>query len=125
MKEIDIGDLSKQSGLSTAAIRFYESKGLIKSIGRHGLRRQYPEQTIQTLALIKLLKQGGLALKDIQHIFLMNNKIQVDRDHLDDQIDTLKSKVESLNTLIETLEHIQHCPHPDHLSCPSFIKMLG
>lgn len=125
MKEIDIGDLSQQSGLSTAAIRFYESKGLIKSIGRHGLRRQYPEHTIQTLALIKLLKQGGLALKDIQRIFLMNNKIQVDRENLDHQIDALRSKVESLNTLIETLEHIRHCPHPDHLSCPSFIKMLG
>lgn len=125
MKEIDIGDLSQQSDLSTAAIRFYESKGLIKSIGRHGLRRQYPEHTIQTLALIKLLKQGGLALKDIQRIFLMNNKIQVDRENLDHQIDALRSKVESLNTLIETLEHIRHCPHPDHLSCPSFIKMLG
>ena len=45
MQEIDIGVLSLQTEVSTATIRFYESKGLIKSIGRKGLRRQYPTHT--------------------------------------------------------------------------------
>jgi hypothetical protein len=29
------------SGITPSALRFYEKKGLIKPIGRHGLRRQY------------------------------------------------------------------------------------
>lgn len=124
MKEIDIGILAKQSGFSTAAIRFYENKGLIKSIGRNGLRRQYPVQTVQTLALIKRLKNGGLTLKEIQQIFIVNNKIKVDREVLDEKINTIQVKVAELGQLIETLQHIQHCPHPDHMSCPEFIKLL-
>lgn len=125
MKEIDIGELAKQSGFSTAAIRFYENKGLIKSIGRHGLRRQYSLQTLQTLALIRRLKKGGMALKEIQQIFIINNKIEVDRDTLQCKISEMQQKVIELNQLIETLQHIQHCPYPDHLSCPEFIKLLA
>lgn len=125
MKEIDIGDLSKQSGLSTAAIRFYETKGLIKPIGRSGLRRQYTEQTLQTLGLIRLLKKSGLTLKEIQQIFIMDNKIKIDRDTLENRIISMQEKVQQLNILIQTLQHIQHCPHPDHLACPTFIKLLA
>lgn len=124
MKEIDIGILAKQSGFSTAAIRFYENKGLIKSIGRHGLRRQYPIQTVQTLALIKRLKNGGLTLNEIQQIFIINNKIKVDREVLEEKINTMQIKVAELSQLIQTLQHIQHCPHPDHMNCPEFIKLL-
>ncbi|MDQ8934414.1 MerR family transcriptional regulator [Acinetobacter rudis] len=125
MKEIDIGDLAKQTKLSTATIRFYETKGLIKSIGRNGLRRQYPIEVKQTLALVKLLKSGGVSLKEIEDIFLMKNTIKVNRETLDGKITEMKDKVIKLNTLIKTLEHIQHCPHEDHLSCPEFIKLLA
>lgn len=125
MKEIDIGDLSQKSGLSTATIRFYETKGLIRPIGRHGLRRQYAAQTLQTLGLIQLLKNSGLTLKEIQHIFIMDNKIKIDRDTLETKIVSMQEKVEQLNTLIRTLQHVQHCPHPDHLACPEFIKLLA
>ena len=45
---------SQQCGLPASALRFYEEKGLIESIGRRGLRRVFPASVIERLALIAL-----------------------------------------------------------------------
>ena len=42
MRNLDIAEVAEQSGLPASALRFYEEKGLIKSIGRRGLRRVFP-----------------------------------------------------------------------------------
>ncbi|QIO04467.1 MerR family transcriptional regulator [Acinetobacter shaoyimingii] len=125
MKEIDIGDLSLKAGLSTATIRFYESKGLIKSIGRKGLRRQYSEHTLLTLSFIQLLKKGGLSLKEIDEIFICNGKINVDRGRVDEKSADIEDKIENLKNLLSVLQHIKNCPYNEHLSCPDFLKMLN
>ena len=52
--EIDIGALAQRSQLSTATLRYYEEKGLIHSIGRKGLRRQYALKTLDQLRLIQM-----------------------------------------------------------------------
>lgn len=125
MLEIDIGVLSKQTGLSTAAIRFYESKGLIKSIGRKGLRRQYSKQVLQTISLIKILKTGGLSLTEIEKIFLHERKIKVNRELIDEKYNEIEEKINNLKNLLVILQHVKSCPYPDHLSCPDFLDMLN
>nr|WP_174505660.1 MerR family transcriptional regulator [Acinetobacter sp. Marseille-Q1620] len=125
MQEIDIGDLSKKVGVSTATIRFYESKGFIRSIGRKGLRRQYPEHTIQIMFLIILLKNNGLSLNEIGKIFILDCKINVDRDLVDEAMGKITNKISELNRLLSILKHVKSCPYEEHLSCPDFIKMLN
>lgn len=93
MQEIDIGILSLQTDVSTATIRFYESKGLIKSIGRKGLRRQYSEHTVETLLLIKLLKKSGLSLSEIGEVFIYHGKINIDRSLIDEKIEQIEKKL--------------------------------
>lgn len=88
--------LSLQAEVSTATIRFYESKGLIKSIGRKGLRRQYPKHAIQTISLIKVLKNGGLSLREISTIFIYQSKINVDRSLIDEKMDQIEKKITNL-----------------------------
>lgn len=124
MQEIDIGALSLQAEVSTATIRFYESKGLIKSIGRKGLRRQYPKHTRQTISLIKVLKNGGLSLREISTIFTYQSKINVDRSLIDEKTDQIEKKITNLKNLLVILRHIKYCPYTEHLSCPDFIRML-
>lgn len=125
MLEIDIGVLSKQTGLSTAAIRFYESKGLIKSIGRKGLRRQYSKQVIQTISLVKILRNGGLSLSEIEKIFLQESKIKVSRELIDNKYNEIEEKIINLKNLLVILQHVKSCPYQDHLSCPDFLEMLN
>lgn len=124
MQEIDIGELSSEVGISTAAIRFYESKGLIKSIGRKGLRRQYSRHVIQTILLIKILKNGGLSLREIEEIFLDNNKININRGLIDSKVIEIEEKVRNLKNLLQILQHVKSCPYKEHLLCPDFIKMI-
>lgn len=124
MQELDIGELSTVVGLSASAIRFYESKGLIQSIGRHGLRRQYHSSVVQTLSLIKILKQGGLSLKEISAGFVNHGKIKIERQFIASEKQHIKEKIQNLNQLLIVLNHLEHCPYTDHLECPDFKKML-
>lgn len=123
--EIDIGDLSHQTQISTATIRFYESKGLIKSIGRKGLRRQYPMHTCQTLALIKILQKGGMSLNEIQAVTIQDAKIKIDREIIPNIKIEIENRIDALNYLLVILSHVEKCPYQDHLNCPDFLKLLS
>ena len=125
MQEIDIGALSLRVGVSTATIRFYESKGFIKPIGRKGLRRQYPMQTIQIISLIKILKNGGLSLKEISEIFINQSQININRSLIEEKSNQIEEKISNLTNLLSLLQHIKSCPYENHLACPDFIKMLA
>jgi len=41
VKNLDISEVAKRSGVPASALQFYEEKGLIASIGRRGLRRLF------------------------------------------------------------------------------------
>ena len=42
MKDLDIVEVSRRTGVPASTLRYYEEKGLIASIGRRGLRRLIP-----------------------------------------------------------------------------------
>ena len=65
MKEMDIGKVSRWSGLPASTLRYYEEKGLIRSIGRNGLKRVFSDSVIQRLALIALGREAGFSLDEI------------------------------------------------------------
>ncbi len=54
MRELDIGEVVKRSGVPASTLRYYEQLGLLHALGRRGLRRQYDEQVLERLALIGL-----------------------------------------------------------------------
>lgn len=124
MKEIDIGVLAKTTGISTATIRFYETKGLIKSIGRKGLRRQYTEHAMYIILLIRVLKNSGLTLEQIKDIFSNNNQIDIQRDKVKLARLEIKNKIDDLNQMLILLGHFEKCPYENHLLCPDFINLL-
>ncbi|WP_414617118.1 MerR family transcriptional regulator [Zhongshania sp.] len=55
----------KRSGVSASALRFYEEKGLIKPVGRRGIRRQFRSNVLERLALIALGRSAGFSLGEI------------------------------------------------------------
>ena len=68
-EKIDIGQVARASGLPASTLRFYEEKGLIKSSGRHGLRRLYDPGVLEQLSLI--------ALRSLRRIFAERNRRNV------------------------------------------------
>ncbi|NRB41895.1 MAG: MerR family transcriptional regulator [Pseudomonadales bacterium] len=102
-----IGELSKRTGLSIKAIRFYEKIELIKQPERAGRYRVYQETDIEILVLIKEAKALGVTLAQLKDVITYNDG-KVDwaniksflaevREQLINQIEDLKNKIISLD----------------------------
>ena len=124
MNLVDIGALSKTSGVPTSTLRYYEEVGLIKSVGRNGLRRQYSEDTFVQLALISLGKTAGFSLEEINGMFDKDRKPNLPRPTLHQRADDLDLQIRRMTTLRNALRHVAECPAPSHMSCPRFRKLL-
>lgn len=124
MKLVDIGALSKTSGVPTSTLRYYEEIGLIQPLDRKGLRRQYSEDTHVQLALISLGKAAGFSLEEISGMFDKNRNPDLPRSTLYQRADELESQVRRMTTLISLLRHVAECPAPSHMACPRFRKLL-
>lgn len=99
---------------------FYEEKGLIKSIGRQGLRRQYGKQVIDQLALIALGRAAGFSLNEIATMFGQDGKPDLDRQKLKDKAEQLEQMAKRLHFISQGLEHAAVCPAENHMECPTF-----
>ncbi len=121
---MDISDVARQSGLPASTLRYYEEKGLIESIGRQGLRRQFDDQVLEQLALITLGRGGGLTLDEIRDMFDANGKPDIDRQKLLDKADELDATIENLLAVRDNLRHVADCPAPSHLECRKFQRLL-
>lgn len=124
MKLVDIGALSKAAGVPTSTLRYYEAFGLIQSVARNGLRRQYREDTLVQLALISLGKAAGFSLEEISGMFDKNRNPDLPRPTLLQRADELDSQIRRLTTLSSLLRHVAECPAPTHMACPRFRKLL-
>ncbi|MCE6003876.1 helix-turn-helix domain-containing protein [Acinetobacter junii] len=121
---MDIGEVAKKAKLTTSTLRFYEQKGLIKSIGRHGLRRQYSKQVLDQLALIALGRAAGFSLDEIASMFGQDGKPELDRKMLNDQAEQLEQMTRRLHFISEVLRHAAICPAENHMQCPTFQNYL-
>lgn len=121
---MDIGEVAKESGLPASTLRFYEEKGLIQSIGRHGLRRLFSPNVIQRLALITLGRNAGLSLDEIATMFTPDGP-HIDRALLATKADELDKKIKELTAMRDGLRHAASCPAPNHFECPKFMRLLG
>src|SRR5215469_16970378 len=63
---LDIGDVASRSGMAPSALRYYESEGIIASVDRKGLRRQFRPDVLTTLAVIAMCQQAGFTLDEIK-----------------------------------------------------------
>ena len=64
---MSIGQLAQKSGISIAAIRYYESLGLLSGIDRKANgHREFSGETLAALTLIKSLRAAGLSLKEVK-----------------------------------------------------------
>jgi DNA-binding transcriptional MerR regulator len=91
-----IGELSRQTGLAASAIRFYESKGLLKAVGRlaNGYR-EYPPDAATILNIIINAQQTGFTLDEIKGILPANT---TNWKH-DELIATLRKKLDDIESM--------------------------
>ena len=124
MRDLDIGEVAKRAGIPASALRFYEKKGLVASVGRHGLRRQYDRDVLERLALIALGRSAGFSLDEIARMFAPGGKLQVDRPMLVSKADELEVTIRKLTAMRDGLRHAAACRAPSHMECPTFRRLL-
>ena len=105
-------------------MRFYEEKGLIASVGRHGLRRLFGPGVLDRLALITLGRKAGFALDELAALFKAGDRPRIDRRRLGDKADELDRAIRRLTAVRDGLRHAATCPAPSHLECPTFQRLL-
>jgi len=124
MKDLDIAEVARASGMAASALRFYEEKGLIAPIGRHGLRRLFDPSVLERLRLITLGRAAGFTLQEIAAMFAADGRPRIDRHKLGAKADELDRTIRELGALRDGLRHAAACPARDHLECPSFRRLL-
>ncbi|WP_149496218.1 helix-turn-helix domain-containing protein [Roseiconus lacunae] len=121
---LDIGEVSRQSGLPASALRFYEEKGLIKSVGRNGLRRVFDAGVVERLQFIALARAASFSLAEVAEMFRTDGSYEVNRVSLNEKADELDQRIKQLRSVRDALRHAAECPSPSHKECPKFQKLL-
>ena len=124
MRELDINAVAKLTGVPAATLRFYEEKGLIKSIGRSGLRRVFAANVTERLALIALGRSAGFSLDQIARVFTPDGRTRINRQLLADKAEELDATIKQLTAMRDGLKHAASCPAPSHMECPTFRRLM-
>lgn len=121
----DISEVAQRSGVPASTLRFYEEKGLIASVGRKGLRRQFDPAVFERLALIALARAAGFSLEEIAGVFAPKGRPQIDRTLLSAKADDIGRTIVRLRAMQNGLRHAAVCRAESHFECPTFKKLLA
>lgn len=107
-----IADLANEFGISTRAIRFYESKGLL-SPERVGATRIFRKRDRARLILILRGKRLGFTLRDISDYLSLydadrTQQVSLLAGKVDERIALLERQRDDLETTISELREIKH-----------------
>ena len=125
MKELDIGEVARRSGLPASTLRYYEEKGLIRSIGRRGLSRVFHGDVLQRLSLIALGQSAEFSLDDLVAMQDAQGQPDIYRQRLNEKADELDRTIERLGAVRDELRRVASCPAAHHIECSKFQKMLS
>ncbi|WP_280156523.1 Cu(I)-responsive transcriptional regulator [Piscinibacter sp. XHJ-5] len=121
---MNIGEAAKASGVSAKMIRHYESVGLFPEPRRTDSGyRQYTEKEVHTLRFIRQARDLGFSLEQISELLaLWQNRRRPSRQVkalAEAHIQELEQKLQELQVMKSTLEHLVHCCHgDDRPDCP-------
>ena len=107
-----IGELSKLTGFSRHAIRFYEKEGLFK-LGRKNRHlnnyKDYPDAVLKKLLVIKKLKGFGFTLSESSDLLALIEENQAScstvSQKVEDKIRVIDQKIEELQQIKNMLRN--------------------
>src|ERR671923_539274 len=124
LRDLDIAEVARRSGVPASTLRFYEEKGLIASIGRRGLRRLFNPGVLERLALIAVGRAAGFSLDEIALMFAPDGRPRIDRQMLTAKAEELDRTIRELTAMRDGLRHAAACRAPSHMECPTFRRIL-
>jgi DNA-binding transcriptional MerR regulator len=103
MEMYSISEVVMKTGFTAHTLRYYEKIGLLSSPLRKGGKRRYTEGEIRLLKFMKMLKQTGMSLEDIQE-FLKDGCLLENIDSAATQLKKIQTRADILNKHLLLLE---------------------
>lgn len=103
MEMYSISEVATKTGFTAHTLRYYEKIGLLTSPLRKGGKRRYTEGEIRLLKFMKMLKQTGMSLEDIQE-FLKDGCLLENIDSAAIQLKKIQTRADILNKHLLLLE---------------------
>lgn len=102
---VQIGEASRQTGLSTKTIRYYEEVGLIPPPARtaNGYRL-YGEEDLERLRFIRSARALGFPLEDIEEILAFRDRGEPPCSYV---MDLMGRQIEEISERIRDLERLR------------------
>jgi Cu(I)-responsive transcriptional regulator len=126
---MNIGELARETGISTKLIRHYEDIGLIPKVSRteNGYRK-YLEQDINYLRFVRRSRELGFSLEDIKKLMsLWKNKTRSSSQVkvlAEKHLKELDKKLKQIKDMSDSLRHLVHNCHGDQRpDCPILKKL--
>lgn len=117
-----IGELAARFGLGTHVLRHWEAVGLLAPRRSAGGRRVYDESHVAAVAVIRIGKDGGLALDQIRALL---DRPADRRELLAEHRAALQARIDALQASVALLDHAAECPAADFRSCPDFTAKVA
>lgn len=113
---LKIGQLANATGLSVDTIRFYESRGLIKSGARTASGyRQFIEDDVAKLQFVQRAKKVGFTLEEITELLAL--QLHPD-DHTCEEVKQFTAnKIKELEHKLKELSQIRDSLNTIHTAC--------
>jgi MerR family redox-sensitive transcriptional activator SoxR len=68
MQEISIRFLARRTGIAASALRYYETRGLLKPQRNRAGQRRYPRSDIRRVSIVIIAQKCGFRLRDIKKL---------------------------------------------------------
>lgn len=118
-----IGEVARQAGVSTRALRYYEEQGLLTSERTPSGQRDYPASAVERVRLVQQFFTAGVPSRTITQLLPCVDTghgspeafalLAAERDRITDAIAGLTAARDALDRIID----IAHHPTPEH--CPA------
>jgi len=118
-----IGELAKKSGFTRDTIRFYEKRGLIKlhwRSRRENNYKDYPENVLKQLLMIKELKHFGFTLSETANIISLWDSNLFD---CQSGVEKIKTKIKQIEERVIELQALKSRLSNAIINCPSDCKI--
>ena len=121
---MNIGQAAEATGVTAKMIRHYEQIGLIRTAGRTGSGyRVYGPKDLSTLSFIRRARDLGFSIAQIRDLLTLwqdRARASADVKRIAGQhIDEMKAKMQLLQEMVHTLEHLSaHCHGDERPDCP-------
>jgi len=128
---MNISDVSRLTGLTSKAIRFYEEKGLVtKPLRGENGYRHYTQQHLDELTLLRQARQVGFNLDECgELVTLFNDPARHSADvkaRTLQKVADIEHHIAELQTMREQLLALAaSCPGDDSADCPIIDNLSG